>query len=389
MKSCVLNVRLWYNKKMKKPKENIMVDKLGFKNRILKGDTIEELQNIPNEIFDFCFADPPYFLQIEKNKKLYRTEGTEFSGCNDTWDQFESMDVYKNWTKSWLSEVRRTLKPNGTVCVISGMQSVYEIGNILRELGFWVINDIVWNKSNPTPNFGGTRLNNSHETLIWAKKSKDSKFTFNYKTGKFLNGGKQMGSVWTFPVCSGNERLRDENNQKVHSTQKPEALLYRIIALFTKKGDLVLDPFGGTMTTGVVAKRMGRNYTLIERDERYIRYGSKRLESVEVCIGDVENAIFDKKPIKVSMEEMISNKCFIVGERFYVSDNGSAVLYNSKGQLEYDKGVYSMHEVAAKLLGRSRRVNGFDYFSVKRDGRFVSINEIRENYRKTLEGCHE
>ncbi|WP_406614000.1 DNA-methyltransferase [Mycoplasma corogypsi] len=153
------------------------------------------------------------------------------------------------------------------------MQSIYEIGSILRELGFWVINDIIWQKSNPTPNFSGTRLNNSHETLIWATKSKKSKFTFNYKTGKHLNNGKQMGSIWTFPVCSGNERLKDNEGKKLHNTQKPEALIHRLIVLFTKPNDLILDPFGGTMTTAAVAKRTGRNYFMIEKDAKYIEYG--------------------------------------------------------------------------------------------------------------------
>ena len=217
-----------------------------FKNQILSGETIEIMKTLPDESFDFCFADPPYFMQIDDGKKLYRVEGTEFDGCDDKWDKFPSMDSYKKFTFDWLTQARRLLKKDGAICVISGMQSIFEIGTILRNLGFWVINDIIWKKTNPTPNFGGTRLNNSHETLIWASKSKKSKFTFNYKTGKFLNGGKQMGSIWEFPVCSGNERLKDNQNNKLHNTQKPEALLYRVVALFTKIGDLVLDPFGGT-----------------------------------------------------------------------------------------------------------------------------------------------
>ena len=194
-------------------------------NVIICGDTIEELKKLPSSSIDFCFADPPYFMQIDEKKKLYRVEGTEYDGCDDEWDKFPSMDAYKEWTSKWISEIYRVLKKDGTFCVISGMQSIYEIGNIMRDIGFWVINDIIWKKSNPTPNFSGSRLNNSHETMIWAAKSKKSHFTFNYKTGKFLNDGKQMGSIWTFPVCSGNERLKDDNGNKLHTTQKPEALL--------------------------------------------------------------------------------------------------------------------------------------------------------------------
>ena len=355
---------------------------MDYINKILQGDTIQKMQELPEKSFDFCFADPPYFMQIEEGKKLFRVEGTEFDGCDDDWDKFTSMDAYKEFTKKWLFEVRRLLKDNGTICVISGMQSIYEIGSILRELGYWVINDIIWKKSNPTPNFGGTRLNNSHETLIWAAKSKKSKFTFNYKTGKHLNGGKQMGSIWEFPVCSGNERLKDDNDNKLHNTQKPEALLYRIIALFTAKGDLVLDPFGGTMTTGAVAKKMGRDYTMIERDETYIKYGQKRLDSVVPEISDVELATFDIKPLKVSMKEMVQAGYFRIGEKFFNKQGESAVLADDSGKLTYNGETKSMHEVAALMMGQPRRVNAFDFLAVERNGCRVSINDVREDYRR-------
>ena len=360
---------------------------MDIRNKILQGDSIEVLKQMPDETFDFCFADPPYFMQIEEGKKLYRVEGTEFDGCNDDWDKFPSMNEYKNWTLRWLTEVRRVLKKDGAICVISGMQSIYEIGSILRDLGFWVINDIIWQKSNPTPNFGGTRLNNSHETLIWAAKSKKSKFTFNYKTGKFLNGGKQMGSIWNFPVCSGNERLKDENDKKLHSTQKPEALLYRTIVLFTNIGDLILDPFGGTMTTGAVAKRTGRNFTMIERDQNYIKYGQIRLDNVKEEIGDIELAKLDVKPMKVSMTEMVDAGYFNIGENFYHKNGETGILVDKKGYLEY-KGIKdSMHEIAAKMMNGSRRVNAFDYLYVQRNGGLISISEIRDNYRKSILKC--
>lgn len=355
-----------------------------YRNIILQGDTIEEMKKIPDETFDFCFADPPYFMQVEEGKKLFRVEGTEFDGCDDDWDKFPSMEAYKDFTRQWLAEVQRLLKKDGAICVISGMQSVYEIGSILRELGYWVINDIIWQKSNPTPNFGGTRLNNSHETLIWATKSKKSKFTFNYKTGKFLNGGKQMGSIWTFPVCSGAERLRDENDQKLHNTQKPEALLYRLIVLFTNKGDVVLDPFGGTMTTAAVAKRTGRDYCMIERDGRYIRFGQKRIDDVVTEIGDVENAVFDIKPIKVSVAEMVEQGYFTIGEYFFARNGQKAKLVDPRGLLEYDGVTDSMHEIAARMINRDRRVNAFDFLFVERNGELVSIADVRDDYRKTL-----
>ena len=353
-------------------------------NKVIKGDSIETLKKIPDDTFDFCFADPPYFMQIEEGKKLYRVEGTEFKGCDDDWDKFNSMTDYKKWTKDWLSEVRRVLKKDGTICVISGMQSIYEIGSILRELGFWVINDIIWQKSNPTPNFSGSRLNNGHETLIWASKNKNSKFTFNYKTGKFLNNGKQMGSIWTFPVCSGNERIKDENNNKLHNTQKPEALIYRMIVLFTKRGDLILDPFGGTMTTAVIAKRTGRNFTMIEREEKYIKFGQIRIDNTLEEIGDVENAVFDEKPLKVSMDEMVDANFFNLGEKFVHKNGEEAKLVDKKGHLEYKGNTDSMHEIAAKMMNKDRRVNAFEYLYVRRNGKLVSIDEIRNLYRKSI-----
>ena len=354
---------------------------MDFRNKILVGDTVAKMKELPDKSFDFCFADPPYFMQIEEGKKLFRVEGTEFDGCDDDWDKFASMDSYKEFTINWLREVRRLLKDDGAVCVISGMQSIFEIGSILRDLGYWVINDIIWKKSNPTPNFGGTRLNNSHETLIWAAKSKKSKFTFNYKTGKFLNDGKQMGSIWEFPVCSGNERLKDDNDEKLHNTQKPEDLLYRVITLFTKPGDLVLDPFGGTMTTGAVAKRCGRDYTMIERDEKYVHYGQRRLDAVLTEMGDVENAAFDQKPGKVAVKDLVAEQYFVLGEDFIHKNGERAKLVEESGKLEYNGIVDSMHEIAARMMNGKRRVNAFDYLFVERNGKLVSIADVRDKYR--------
>lgn len=353
-----------------------------FKNKVINEDALKILKTIPDKTFDFCFADPPYFMQIPQNKKLLRVEGTEYKGCTDEWDKFPSLEYYKEWTKLWLSEIRRTLKDNGTICVISGMQSIYEIGNILRELGYWVINDIIWQKSNPTPNFTGTRLNNSHETIIWAAKSKKSKLTFNYKTAKFLNNGKQLGSIWTFPVCSGKERLRTDDGQKLHSTQKPESLLHRIIVLFTKKGDLILDPFAGTMTTAAIAKKTGRNYFVIEKEKKYIDYGIKRINQTVEDIGLVESNTLDIKPSKVSMNEMIKEGYFKVGEKFFHTNGKIATLNDEKGNLLFENENASMHIIAAKMMNKKNRINGFDVFSVERNGKLISIKEIRNKYRK-------
>ena len=209
-------------------------------NKVICGDSIEEMNKMQPNSVDMIFADPPYWMRTEG--VLKRVEGTDFNGCDDTWDKFDSLEDYEDFTKKWLSACHRILKPNGSIWVIGGMQCIYTIGSIMQDLGYWLVNDVIWHKKNPTPNFMGTRLNNSHETLIWATKSKKSKYTFNYKTAKELNVDsitedeyskgvrKQMGSVWRFPVCSGSERLKDENGEKLHSTQKPLEMLERIIA---------------------------------------------------------------------------------------------------------------------------------------------------------------
>ncbi|MDE6885814.1 MAG: site-specific DNA-methyltransferase [Helicobacteraceae bacterium] len=227
--------------------KTIPIDKLI--DRILQGDSLKLLKQIPDSSIDLIFADPPYFMQV--SGVLKRPEGCDFSGCDDTWDSFRDNEDYNAFSKTWLKECFRILKPNGSIWVIGSMQCIYSIGGLMQELGFWFINDVVWQKSNPMPNFHGTRLNNSHETLIWATKSKKSKYTFNYKTAKELNNEivgfkdgerRQLSSVWQLPVCNGNERLKDSIGDKIHSTQKPESLLYRIIAISSKMGDYCARP---------------------------------------------------------------------------------------------------------------------------------------------------
>ncbi|AVN64351.1 MULTISPECIES: DNA-methyltransferase [Mesoplasma] len=352
-------------------------------NKILFGDSIQEMKKMPEKVFDFIFADPPYFMQLDYNKKLLRANGEEFKGVDDDWDKFESMEKYEKWTKEWVKEVKRVMKDEGLFCVISGMQSIYEIGNILKKEGFWIVNDIIWLKSNPTPNFKGTRLNNSHETMLLVQKSNKNKFTFNYKTGKFLNNNKQMGSVWNIPISSGNERLKDEFGKKVHSTQKPELLLYRLITIFTKKGDLILDPFGGTMTTAAVAKKTGRNFVTIEREKKYIKYGEKRLDLIEPEISDVTQNTFDLKPLKVSFEQLINEAYLFLNENMYDSKGTKCFsLKDKKGKVSYKNEIWSIHEAIGNFKGKKNRINAFENVFVLRQGKLKSLYEIREEFRK-------
>lgn len=361
-------------------------------NTVTCGNSIEVMNNMPDESVDLIFADPPYWMRVEGI--LTRVEGTEYDGCDDEWDQFSSLKSYEDFSREWLSACYRILKPNGTIWVIGGMQCIYTIGAIMQELGFWFINDVVWHKKNPTPNFLGKRLNNSHETLIWAAKSKKSKFTFNYKTAKELNVDavssidfekgirKQMGSVWRFAVASGSERVRDEDGKKLHSTQKPLELLQRVIAISSKPGDIVLDPFGGTMTTGVAAKILGRDYIMIEQDSRYCEFGKRRLEQADFIPSDIASAKFDIKPLKVTMREMISNKYFFEDEKFYLTNGKSFGTLLADGKLLVDGKPIDMHTAAALAKNtKSARLNGFDVWNVYRDGELVSISQIRENYR--------
>lgn len=364
-----------------------------IKNQILKGNSLEILKTLPNESVDLIFADPPYFMRTQG--VLKRPEGSEFNGCDDEWDSFKDNESYVKFTHLWLEECKRILKNNGSIWVIGGMQCIYTIGGIMQDLGFWFINDVIWQKSNPTPNFMGTRLNNSHETLIWACKDKKSKFTFNYKTAKELNATtpdlfttnkkRQMGSIWKFPVCSGNERLKDENGDKLHSTQKPEALLYRVIAISSKIGDLVLDPFGGTMTTAVMAKKLGRDYIMIEQNEKYINFGLKRLENIEFQNSDIAMAKFDEKPLKAKMSDMIKAKFFKIGEKFYLKNSDKFAILQDDGRLEFNGEIYDMHTLAAKFKNaKSSRLNGFKFWEVLREDKPILIDKIRENYRQNL-----
>lgn len=372
---------------------------LDLKNKIFQGNCIEIIKSMPSKSVDLIFADPPYWMRIkeEGKNKLQRPEGNFFYGCDDDWDNsFQSNQNYNDFTKQWLEQCYRVLKDNGSFWVIGGMQCIYTIGAIMQDLGFWFINDIVWQKSNPTPNFMGTRFNNSHETLIWATKSKKSRFTFHYKTAKELNKEgieldrfekgerKQMGSIWKMPVCSGLERLKDDNGEKLHTTQKPESLLYRVIALTSNKGDLVFDPFGGTMTTAAMAKKLGRNYCAIEQSEKYIRYGKKRLEGIVEENTDIANAKYDEKPLKVTMQEMIEKGFFNINEEFYLKNiEHDKVLLKENGRLLYQNELYDIHSLAAKLREvKAKRVNGFNYWYVKRQDGLLNIDEIRSAFRQ-------
>ena len=272
--------------------ENNINDKL---NKILKGDNKKILKTIPDKSIDLIFADPPYNMNLSKD--LIRPNGKKFNGVDDEWDKYKSLKSYDSEAKEWLSESLRVLKDSGSLWVIGSFHNIHRLGYILQDMGSWIINEIIWNKTNPVPNFAGTRFVNSQETLLWVVKNKKSKYTFNYKTMKYLNNGKQMKSVWNIPICSGNERLKDENGVKVHSTQKPLNLLNNIILSTSNYNDIILDPFSGTGTTAHSAKLWGRRFIGIERDEKYIVTSLKRLDLVKENQenNNIKFAYFDEK----------------------------------------------------------------------------------------------
>jgi DNA modification methylase len=235
-----------------------------YLNKIIKGDSIEVLKKLPDNSVDLIFADPPYNLQL--NGDLWRPNQTKVDAVNDEWDKFTSFEKYDKFCEAWIKECKRILKKDGSIWIIGSYHNIFRVGKIMQDVGLWVLNDILWIKTNPMPNFKGTRFNNAHETLIWASKEQNSKFTFHYKTMKAFNDDLQMRSDWYIPICNGGERLKDEKGNKAHSTQKPEALLYRIIISTSNPGDVVLDPFMGSGTTGAIAKKLGRNFIGIERE---------------------------------------------------------------------------------------------------------------------------
>lgn len=249
-----------------------------FVDEIIHGDCLEVLKKIPDESVDMVFVDPPYFMQLPP-KKLIRWSGTEVNGVNDDWDKFKDFDDYDNFTKKYLTEIKRIMKPTATIWVIGMYHNIHRIGKIMLDFGFWILNDVIWLKTNPMPNFLGVRFTNATETLIWAVKDKKvKKYTFNKEIAKAYNNGGLGINVWRIPLCAGGERIKDESGNKIHSTQKPEELLERVILTSTKEGDLILDPMAGTGTTGFVAKRLNRKFILIEKEEKYVNVIKERLK---------------------------------------------------------------------------------------------------------------
>jgi site-specific DNA-methyltransferase (adenine-specific) len=349
-------------------------------NQILQGDCIEILKFLPENSVDLIFADPPYNLQLRKD--LYRPNMTRVDAVDDGWDKFEGFAEYDSFTREWLSASQCVLKETGTIWVIGTYHNIYRVGSIMQDLGFWILNDIVWTKSNPMPNFRGVRFTNAHETLIWAQKRKGTKYTFNHKSMKALNDDLQMRSDWNLNLATGRERIR-VNGSKVHSTQKPEALLYRVILASSNPGDVVLDPFFGSGTTGAVAKKLGRNWIGIERDKKYIKVAQKRIEAVQK--GDEEALHVEKqKPARIPFGTLLENGLLEPGQILYFAKNGTKAKILSNGHIRCGAMTGSIHGVAKSLMGNAP-ANGWDlWFYKDESGKKIVIDELREKLRSNV-----
>ena len=350
---------------------------LKFSNKIINGDCLKELKKIPDKTFDLVFADPPYNMQI--GEKLTRPDSSKVNGVNDKWDQFNSFKHYDDFCKSWLSECKRILKDNGSIWVIGSYHNIFRLGYHLQNLGFWLLNDVIWRKNNPMPNFRGTRFTNAHETLIWASKSKKSKYTFNYQSLKCLNDDLQMRSDWTLPICNGKERLK-KNGKKIHSTQKPEALLHRIILATTNKGDTVFDPFLGTGTTAVVSKKLGRNYFGIEKDKKYFVAAKERINKTSKIADDYLDTIENNKSKpRIPFGSLVELGIIKPGTSLFDPEKKINAKIMADGSLKYKDIEGSIHKIAAKIMG-AESYNGWTYWHYDLNGSSVLIDSLRQKF---------
>jgi modification methylase len=346
--------------------------------QILQGDCIDVLSTIPPNSVDLIFADPPYYLRLQKD--LYRPNMTKVDAVNDGWDHFDDFKAYDEFTKKWLSACQRVLKDTGTIWVIGSYHNIYRVGAIMQDLGFWFLNDILWIKSNPMPNFRGVRFTNAHETMIWAQKKKGAKYTFNHHSMKALNDELQMRSDWEIPLATGKQRIKS-NGSKAHSTQKPEALLYRVIMASSKPGDVVLDPFFGSGTTGAVAKKLGRRWIGIERDKKYVRVAQKRIDAITES--DSEAIQVEKlRQARVPFGALVESGYLQPGQSLYFMKNGHRAKILSNGHIKCGDITGSIHYVARSLMNGAP-ANGWDTWYYKdENGKKIVIDELRDKLRK-------
>lgn len=358
-------------------------------NQILAGDCVEVMNSLPAKSIDLIFADPPYNLQLQG--ELHRPNMTRVAGVEDAWDQFDSFEAYDAFTRRWLTACRRLIKPDGTIWVIGSYHNIFRVGAILQDLGFWILNDVVWIKTNPMPNFHGVRFTNAHETLIWASTGKGARYTFNHHAMKGLNEEKQMRSDWwLLPLANRTERLRDETGGKAHSTQKPEALLYRVLLAASNPGDVVLDPFFGSGTTGVVAKRLHRNWIGIEKETRYIELARRRIEAVQTEAFDP--VIFDvrsksRTAPRVSFASLLESGLLQAGQVLsFMKDPSRSAVIKPDARLRTADGFEGSIHAAGSHYMNGAPCNGWEHWYLRENECWLPLAEIRERYRREFGG---
>jgi modification methylase len=348
-----------------------------YKNRILQGDCIETMRLLPEKSVDLIFADPPYNLMLGGD--LLRPDNSRVDAVNDSWDKFDSFEAYDRFTRDWLAAARRLLKDDGAIWVIGSYHNIFRVGTALQDAGYWMMNDIIWRKANPMPNFKGTRFTNAHETLIWAGKSDKSKCTFNYDAMKALNEDLQMRSDWHLPICSGAERLKVDG-QKAHTTQKPEALLYRVMLATSNPGDLVLDPFFGSGTTGAVAKYLGRDFIGIEREDKYIRVAQQRIDAVVPLAPDAAAVTTGKRQEpRIPFGTLIERGLLKPGSWLTDMSGKHRAKVRADGSLVAGNMAGSIHQIGALVQG-APACNGWTFWHVDGDRRVV-IDDLRQRLR--------
>ncbi len=355
---------------------------MAIKDKILIGNCVKHMQSLPKESIDCIFADPPYNLQLGGD--LHRPNNSKVDAVDNDWDQFESIKSYDEFTTEWLSAARDLLKPDGTIWVIGSYHNIFRLGYILQDLGYWILNDIIWRKTNPMPNFRGRRFTNAHETMIWAAKSKGSKYFFNYDAMKALNEDLQMRSDWTLPLCTGAERLKDENGDKAHPTQKPESLLYRVLMSSTKPGETVLDPFFGTGTTGAVAKKLGRHFIGIDESKTYAKFAQDRIDAIDPLQDNVIQSNPKRELPRIPFGNLIEQGLLEPGTTLTASGGKYKVTVNADGtvmaQNHINKYRGSIHKVGAALQD-APSCNGWTFWHIEKDGKTQPIDVLRQEMR--------
>ncbi|MGD9478131.1 site-specific DNA-methyltransferase [Shinella sp. G-2] len=359
--------------------------KSGWLDTIIKGDCVAALDALPDQSVDVIFADPPYNLQL--GGALHRPDQSLVDACDDEWDQFASFEAYDAFTRAWLLACRRVLKPSGTIWVIGSYHNIFRVGATLQDLNFWILNDIVWRKANPMPNFKGRRFQNAHETMIWATRDPKAKgYTFNYDAMKAANDDVQMRSDWLFPICNGGERLKDADGKKVHPTQKPEALLARILMASSKPGDVVLDPFFGSGTTGAVAKRLGRHFVGIEREQAYIDAARERIDAVEPLGSGTLSVMSGKKAEpRVAFNTLIESGLIAPGTVLTDARRRHSAIVRADGTLASGNDAGSIHRLGAKVQGLDA-CNGWTFWHYADGAELKPIDALRAVIRSEMAG---